>query len=52
MLYHGESKNVKFKIRHNIMIVALIGLLLLSVIPALFSGSSSIIQFSNLFDIC
>jgi len=44
MLYHGEPKNVKFKIGHNIMIVALIGLLLLSVIPALFSGSSSIIQ--------
>jgi glucose/arabinose dehydrogenase len=42
MLYYGEPKNVKFKIGHNIMIVALIGLLLLSVIPALFSGSSII----------
>jgi glucose/arabinose dehydrogenase len=42
MLYYGEPKNLKFKIGHNIMIVALIGLLLLSVIPALFSGSSII----------
>ena len=39
-----NQKNVKFKIGHNIMIVALIGLLLLSVIPAIFSGSSTIIQ--------
>ena len=38
-----DQKNVKFKIGHNIMIVALIGLLLLSVIPAIFSGSSSTI---------
>src|SRR5215217_4280150 len=39
-----NQKNVKFKIGHNIMIVALIGLLLLlSVILATFSGSSSTI---------
>src|SRR5688500_10784969 len=38
-----NQKNIKFKIGHNIMIVALIGLLLLSVIHAIFSGSSSIV---------
>jgi hypothetical protein len=39
-----NQKNAKFKIRHNIISVALIGLLLLSVIPTIFYGSSPIIQ--------
>ena len=38
-----NQKNAKLKIGHNIIIVALIGLLLLSVIPTIFSGSSSTI---------
>jgi glucose/arabinose dehydrogenase len=38
-----NQKNAKFKIGYNIMIVALIGILLLSVIPTIFSGSSSTI---------
>jgi PQQ-dependent dehydrogenase (s-GDH family) len=38
-----NQKNAEFKIGHNIMIVALIGLLLLSFIPTIFYGSSTTI---------
>ena len=39
-----NQKSAKFRIGNNIISIVLIGLLLLSTIPTIFSGSSTVIQ--------